>query len=107
PRSGGVSWLPPEKYRDGIAVEDSPSRLFEHPFRQTAVGPDPDHVDAIAVADGVPGRPAGERLHVFKDRVLAEELEPVVEVGQPRGLTFRFDQAAPVLLVEEARRRRL
>ena len=93
----------PEEHRDFVLVQNRPSRLLEHPLRQPSIGLDPDQIDPVAVAHRVPGRAAGEDINVFEDRFLAVKLEPVVEVGRPNRPALGLDQAAPVLLVEEAR----
>ena len=53
---------------------------LQQPLRQAAVGAEPDHLDPVAVANRVPRRSAGEHVDVFEDRLLAEQLEPIVEI---------------------------
>src|SRR5262249_36147892 len=90
-----------EENRYLIAIQDVPRRVLQEPLGQPAVRAEPDHLDSVAVAYSVPRRPAGQHVDVFQDRLLAEELEAVVEIRPPRGPAFGRDQAAPILFVKE------
>ena len=76
---------------------------LQQPLGQATVGAKPDHLDPVAVADRVPRWSAGQHVDVFEDRLLAEQLEPVIEIRSPWRLALRRDQSAPVLLVEQPR----
>ena len=59
-RSRGSPSLASEQDRHLVAIEHAPPRLLEQPLGQAAVGAEPDQVDPVAVADGVPRRAAGQ-----------------------------------------------
>src|SRR5438045_4754455 len=84
-------------------MEDAPPGLLEQPLREAAVGTEPDQLDPIAVAEGIPARAAGQGVDVLDDRLLAEQLEPVVEIGSPSRPALGRDEATPILLVEQPR----
>ena len=69
----------PEQDRHLVAIEDLPARLLEQPSWPGPGRAQPDQVDPVAVADRVPHRAAGQDVDVFEDRLLAEELEAVVD----------------------------
>ena len=78
-----------------IPMEHAPPRFLEQPLRQAPIGPEPDQVDPIAVADSVPHRPAGHGVDVLDDRLLAEELEAIVDVGPADRQRLGLDRSRP------------
>ena len=46
-------------------MEDGPPGLLEQPLGETAIGAEPDQLDPLAVADGIPGGTAGQDVDVL------------------------------------------
>src|SRR5262249_25602667 len=80
-----------EEDRYTAVVHFAPLWVGSEPPRQAAFGTDPDQPDAQAVAQRVPGRSSLQSIHVFKDRLPAEELEAVVQVGAPGRAALGLD----------------
>ena len=91
----------PKQDRHLVTVEHRPARVIEQSFRQSPLRSNPHDLDLFAVRGWSPRQGASQDIDVFEDRLLAEELEAVVEVRTPRRLAFGRDQTAPVLFVKK------
>src|SRR5512133_4283558 len=77
----GRRLLMPEQDRDRVAMEDLPAGVGQEPSGQAAVGADPDDLEPLSAVEGVPFRPPLQGVDILEDRLLAEQLETVVEEG--------------------------
>src|SRR4051794_27650916 len=68
---GDLGTVLAEQHRDLVLVKDSPLGGLVQPLRQPPIRLDPDQINPVAVANGVPGRSAGEDVDVFEDRLPA------------------------------------
>ena len=105
-RGQSLCWLSAKKH-DGITVEHVPVGIFQQPFRQSPIGPEPDH-PILSRSRTVSHTGPPDKTSTYSTIAsLPKSSKRSSRYDRRTGSAIGRDQAAPVLFVKETRVRRL